>query len=85
MRKTIAQLRRVIILQTKTQVKLTIKPNPRRTVLLHYDPLTNIELPAVNYHRILNILLHNVLRLLTHRIVQYILQLRHTFNPPPPR
>jgi hypothetical protein len=54
----------VVILKTKAKVKLIIKPNLRRVVILNEHPNSDIEFAFVDNQRIFNVLLDNILNIL---------------------
>ena len=65
MGKAIVKLGRVILLQTKTNVKLTIKPNSGWIVVFNDYPLPNIKFVVVYSQRIFKVLLNHILCLLS--------------------
>ena len=75
-----------VLLSTKANVALLIKPNFRLIRKLTYQhPLPNVKLPIFYQHRILNVFLNHVLGFFPNHTIQYFLHSSHALYASPTR
>ena len=74
----------VVLLVCEAEVALVVEPYFGWVEVLNDDPLPNIELPPLDQHRVLDVLLHHELCGPAHAVVNNIINIVETSDSPSP-